>query len=95
MMMIKRDYSCIEMHGHAADKIPCAMMTALSVSLIKNITERLKEDADFRLDKGVFFLNTMSLSLEAMSLVDAFWYSVQNLANDYPTSFCIGTDVMR
>ena len=95
MMLIKRNDKEIEMAGHAEDKIPCAMLTALFVSLLQNITERLKEDIDCHIDKGTFYLDLTQLSTDAMVIVDSFWYSIKKLAHDYPASFRIGMDTTK
>lgn len=87
MMLIKRSDKDIEMVGHAKDKISCAMMTALSVSLLENITQRMNESPKYDIKEGHFYLYTDDLTMDAMTLVDSFWYSVKSLSRSYPDSF--------
>lgn len=87
MTTIFRSNGIISCNGHAGDKVPCAMLTALTVALVTNITERLGEKPGFVLDEGVFSLDTHKLSPKAMELVDAYVYALKGLAESYPNNF--------
>lgn len=86
-MIIKRTKKAIVMAGHAEDSIRCGMMTALSVSLLENLTERMHEEADHHISPGAFYLDTSKLTDRGRDLVDGYWYSMKHLARDYPHSF--------
>lgn len=92
MTKIFRDDRHIVCEGHASvmrEDDPsstelCAMITALSTSLCENIEERLKEDVDYCLKKGLFYIHIDNLSRDAMVLVDSFWYSMNELMQAHP-----------
>lgn len=80
------DYD-IECIGHAGDKICCAMLTALTVSLVKNLTERLNDNPDYVLESGYFRIDTRTVGVEGSILVDAYLYALKGLAESYPDNF--------
>ena len=77
--------------GHAGDKIACAMLTALTVSLVDNLVNRLNDKVDCILDKGLFILNfdRNRISPAAVTLIDSYVYSLHKLAESYPENFKI------
>lgn len=77
--------------GHAGDKIACAMLTALTVSLVDNLINRLNDKVDCALDKGLFILNfgRNRISPAAVVLIDSYVYSLNKLAESYPENFKI------
>ena len=77
--------------GHAGDKIACAMLTALTVSLVDNLINRLNDKVDCTLDKGLFILNfdRNRISPAAVVLIDSYVYSLNKLAESYPENFKI------
>ena len=81
--------SCV---GHAGDKIACAMLTAITYSLVDNIVNRLDyHDLSYDLEPGLFIIDYRNTSGAAMELVEAFKYSICRLAEDYPDNFKIDT----
>lgn len=89
MTQIKITDSIIECDGHAGDKIKCAMLSSMTVSLIENITERLDIYVDYSLQSGYFRMNTKRLDAATQILVDSYIYSVISLANSFPDNFSI------
>lgn len=77
--------------GHAGDKIACAMLTALTVSLVDNLLNRLNSEIDCTLDKGLFVLNyeRKRISPAAAELIESYVYSLNKLAESYPENFKI------
>lgn len=77
--------------GHAGDKIACAMLTALTVSLVDNLINRLNSEIDCTLDKGLFVLTyeRNRISPAAAELIDSYAYSLHKLAESYPENFKI------
>lgn len=77
--------------GHAGDKIACAMLTALTVSLVDNLLNRLRCEIDCTLDKGLFVLNfeRNRISPAAVELIDSYVYSLHKLTESYPENFKI------
>ena len=77
--------------GHAGDKIACAMLTALTVSLVDNLINRLNDKVDCTLDKGLFSLNfeRNRISPAASVLIDSYIYSLHKLTESYPENFKI------
>ena len=77
--------------GHAGDKIACAMLTALTVSLVDNLVNRLNDKVDCILDKGLFILNfdRNRISPAAVTLIDSYVYSLHKLVESYPENFKI------
>lgn len=77
--------------GHAGDKIACAMLTALTVSLVDNLINRLNSEIDCTLDRGLFVLNfeRNRISPAAVELIDSYVYSLHNLTESYPENFRI------
>ena len=77
--------------GHAGDKTACAMLTAMTVSLVDNIINRLGSEVDCTLDHGLFVLNfeRNAISPAANTLIDSYVYSLHNLAESYPENFKI------
>lgn len=77
--------------GHAGDKIACAMLTALTVSLVDNLINRLNDKVDCTLDKGLFVLNfeRNRISPAAAVLIDSYIYSLHKLTESYPENFKI------
>ena len=77
--------------GHAGDKIACAMLTALTVSLVDNLTNRLNSEIDCTLDRGLFVLNfdRNRISPAAVVLIDSYVYSLHKLSESYPENFKI------
>lgn len=76
---------------HAGDRVCCAMITALTVSLVENITERLNVELDYSLEPGHFIICTKGLEGKSKDLVDAYWYSLGKLQESYPDNFTICT----
>ena len=89
MTTIKITRARISCDGHAGNKVACAMLTALTVSLIKNLVERLQLNIDFSLKPGAFFVATDGINGEGKILIDAYKYSLYGLADSYPNSFSI------
>ena len=77
--------------GHAGDKIACAMLTALTVSLVDNLINRLNSEIDCTLDRGLFVLNfeRNRISPAAVELIDSYVYSLHKLTESYPDNFKI------
>ena len=77
--------------GHAGDKTACAMLTALTVSLVDNLINRLNSEIDCTLDKGLFVLNfeRNRISPADAELIDSYVYSLNKLAESYPENFKI------
>ena len=77
--------------GHAGDKIACAMLTALTVSLVDNLINRLNSEIDCTLDRGFFVLNyeRNRISPAAVELIDSYVYSLHKLTESYPDNFKI------
>lgn len=77
--------------GHAGDKIACAMLTALTVSLVDNLINRLNDKVDCTLDKGLFVLNFERNRISPASnvLIDSYIYSLHKLTESYPENFKI------
>ena len=77
--------------GHAGDKIACAMLTALTVSLVDNLLNRLRCEIDCTLDKGLFVLNfeRNRISPASVELIDSYVYSLHKLTESYPENFKI------
>ena len=84
MTMVLIDKEKIVVEDHAGDKIVCAMLTSLTVSLISNITQRLSLDAKYELSDGHFVLYFKNLTQKATDLVDAYIYSLRGLSESYP-----------
>ena len=76
---------------HAGDKVACAMLTALTVSLVDNLINRLNDKVDCTLDKGLFVLDfeRNRISPAASVLIDSYIYSLHKLAESYPANFKI------
>lgn len=89
MTLIQRTDTNICCEGHAGDKVCCAMLTALSVSLVENLTERIDSDVEYTLESGYFNININGLSNDAMFLIEAYWYSLVSLSNSYPANFSV------
>lgn len=81
----------IRCDGHAGDKVACAMLTALTVSLVDNLINRLNDKVDCVLDKGLFVLDfdRNRISPAAVVLIDSYIYSLNNLTKSYPENFKI------
>lgn len=77
--------------GHAGDKTACAMLTALTVSLVDNLINRLNSEIDCTLDKGIFVLNFKRnrISPASAELIDSYIYSLHKLSESYPENFKI------
>lgn len=77
--------------GHAGDKTACAMLTALTVSLVDNLINRLNSEIDCTLDKGLFVINfeRNRISPAAVELIDSYVYSLCKLSESYPDNFKI------
>ena len=76
---------------HAGDKVACAMLTALTVSLVDNLINRLNDKVDCTLDKGLFVLNFERNRISPASnvLIDSYIYSLHKLTESYPDNFKI------
>ena len=74
----------IEVRGHASNKIACAMASALTTSLMKNLLERCNYQGSFILREGHFRLDTHNMRGVSQILTDAFIYSIQEFVHDYP-----------
>lgn len=85
-MKFRADYDAIEIDGHAGNKIVCAMVTALTVSLINNL-QRIGDTPAYELREGYFRLIRRGLSIEGDILTDAFLYSIRGLMESYPDCF--------
>lgn len=81
----------IKCKDHAGDKTACAMLTALTVSLVDNLINRLNDKVDCILDKGLFILNfdRNRISPAANTLIDSYVYSLNKLTESYPENFKI------
>ena len=77
----------IQVEGHATNKIACAMGSALTVGLLKNCMERYDFEPRFTLTSGHFLLDTDKFEGEPKVLLNAFVYSLCNLAEDYPDDY--------
>lgn len=77
--------------GHAGDKIACAMLTALTVSLVDNLINRLNSEINCTLDKGLFVLTyeRNRISPAAVELINSYVYSLHKLTESYPDNFKI------
>ena len=91
-MRVRNTKTSIEMIGHAEDKIVCAMVTSLTVTLCNAFTTILDEPVDYKLSSGRFYLSKAHLSEEAKLLVKVFWCGIVGLARDYPSSIFIEDD---
>lgn len=81
--------SCV---GHAGNKIACAMLTALTYSLVDNVVNRLDyHGLSYDLEPGLFIVDYENASGAVLNLIDAFVYSVRRLSEDYPENFKIET----
>lgn len=89
MTTVKINDEYIEVDGHAGDKIVCAMLTALTVSLVNNLTERLNLTVDYAIGSGHFVMRTDGLDSEAKPLIDAYVYSLRDLSRSYPDNIRI------
>ena len=81
----------IKCEDHAGDRIACAMLTALTVSLVDNLMNRLNDKVDCTLDKGLFILtfDRNRISPAAVVLIDSYVYSLNKLTESYPENFKI------
>ena len=81
----------IRCDGHAGDKVACAMLTALTVNLVDNLMNRLNDNVDCTLDKGLFVLvfDRNRISPAAVVLIDSYVYSLRHLTESYPENFKI------
>lgn len=81
----------IKCEDHAGDRTACAMLTALTVSLVDNLMNRLNDKVDCVLDKGLFILNfdRNRISPAANTLIDSYVYSLHKLTESYPENFKI------
>jgi len=77
----------IRIEGHAANKIACAMGSALTVGLLKNCMERYNFEPNFKLICGFSSIDTDNFVGEPKILLDAYRYSLCSLAEDYPDSY--------
>lgn len=84
MTTVKISDKYIEVDGHAGDKIVCAMLTALTVSLVNNLTDRLNFTVDYTIRGGHFVMCTDDLDTASQNLVDAYVYSLRDLSRSYP-----------
>lgn len=92
MTNISIEHNRIRCDGHAGDKIACAMLTALTVSLVDNLINRLNCDKiDCTLDRGLFILDfdRNRISPAAVVLIDSYVYSLHKLTESYPENFTI------
>lgn len=89
MVHISRAGGLIECRGHAASEVGCAMLTALTDSLLENIGERLGEHLAGEPESGHFAIMRDGLSEKAADLFDAYWYSLTQLAKCRPLDFKI------
>jgi uncharacterized protein YsxB (DUF464 family) len=87
MTTITKTENSITCNGHAGDRICCAMLTALTVSLISNICQRLKETAVYELSDGYFKIDFRNISETSKILIESYWYSLNGLAASYPENF--------
>ena len=81
----------IECSGHAGDKVACAMLTALIIGLMKNLTERLGFNPSYTLQDGYFRILTGDIYGDGKVLVDSFAYALRGLAESRPGNFYIET----
>lgn len=79
----------IECTGHAETRVQCAMLTALTVSSLKYITEKLHENTPHVLKDGYCMIDTSCLSERAECVIDAYKYALVGLAESYPDNFAI------
>lgn len=91
MTNISMENNRIRCDGHAGDKVACAMLTALTVSLVDNLINRLNDKVDCTLDAGLFVLDfdRNRISPAAAVLIDSYIYSLSNLTKSYPENFKI------
>lgn len=88
-MKIHKTPGRVEMNGHAEGPIQCAMMTALTVSLITNIQRLSGKVPPAHIEDGHFDIDTDKLDDTGRLLFTAYWNSVTDLVRDYPSSFSI------
>lgn len=91
MTIVTFSDNVIECKGHAETKVECAMLTALTVSSVKFVTEKLNEFPDYVLDDGHFRIDTSTLSEKAAIVMDAYKHALIGLAESYPYSFVVTT----
>ena len=91
MTNISIESNRIKCEDHAGDKVACAMLTALTVSLVDNLMNRLNDKVDCVLDKGLFIFNfdRNRISPAAVVLIDSYVYSLHKLTESYPENFKI------
>ena len=91
MTNISIESNRIKCDGHAGDKVACAMLTALTISLVDNLINRLNDKVDCTLDAGLFVLDfdRNRISPAAAVLIDSYVYSLHNLTKSYPENFKI------
>ncbi len=75
------------MIGHAENKVVCAMVTTLTVSLINSIESYLHEDIDYSIKTGYFYASIDGLSENARMFYEAFIKNLLIISEDYPNSF--------
>lgn len=91
MTSIKITNDKIRCNGHSGDRIACAMLTALTVNIVDNLINRLNDNVNCVLDKGLFILNfdRNRISPAAVVLIDSYVYSLRKLSESYPENFKI------
>ena len=89
MTTIKITKTMIECSDHAGDRVKCAMLSALTVSLIENLTERLALNIEYSLRSGYFYMDLRHLDAVATTLVDSYIYSLISLSNSFPDNFSL------
>lgn len=91
MTTITRTNEQIELDGHASSTTCCAMITALSICLLANLTERLCVPVEYEIGAGHCCVNFSKIKedQQAMNLIDAYYYGLQGLRDSYPENFKI------
>ena len=71
--------------GHAGDKICCAMLTALTYSVIENL-ERLNQPLLYEYDnkKGYSRIDVRDVDDKYSELVNSYVYSLMCISKSYP-----------
>lgn len=93
MIKVKRTYDEITFVGHAEDHDVCNKVSTLIVALLQNLQDRLHDAITYELIDGRFYLSTQNLSIEGDIVLESIWYAILRLAEDYPNSFNIDTDI--
>ena len=88
MIEVTKTDDMIRLDGHAENKIVCAMVTALTIALVNDITSYLNEPLDCHVDDGEYQITGLSaLSEIGQHFLNAFWGNFEELMRDYPKSF--------